>query len=75
MTSLDSQGEIVPIETLWKRTGTIPPTFNFSGLLVITAFIWKGLDAMVAVWLTSKKNPKYENVFDYAGRVLSAKQL
>ena len=75
MTSLDSQGEIVRIETLWKRTGTFPPTCNFAGLLVITAFIWQGLDAMVAVWLTSKKNPKSGNVFDYAGRVLSVKQL
>ena len=81
MTSLDSQGEIVQYRDSkyrrntdmggWKRTGTFPPTFNFSGLFVITAFIWQGLDAMVAVWLTSKKNPKSGNVFDYAGRVLS----
>ena len=72
MASLDSQGEIVPYRDSkyrrntdmggWKRTGTFLPTFNFAGLLVITAFIWQGMDAMVAVWLTSKKNTKSGNV-------------
>ena len=58
----------------WKRIGTFGshPHLFLQLLFVIAAFFDnEGLDAMVTVWLASKRNPKSWNVFDDAGRVLS----
>ena len=58
----------------WKRIATFPPTsilfFSFRSLL-LPLFDKYGLDAMVTVWLTWKKNPKFWNVLDNTGRVLT----
>ena len=45
----------------WKRIGTFPPTFNFATLPPL--FDKQGLDAMVTVWLTSKKTPRNPETF------------
>ena len=77
MTSLDSQGEIVPTKLpnpeetqIWERENESVRSRRFCSLFP-PLFDKQGLDAMVTVWLTSKKNPKFWNVVDDAGRVLS----
>ena len=40
--SLDSQGEIVPLEeTQWKQVGTFPPTFDFAASARYFTVIWQ----------------------------------
>ena len=69
MASLDSQGEIVPIELpnpeetqIWEgeNESYVPANISFYSfcLLLTPLFDKQGLDAMVTVWLTSKKNPE-----------------
>ena len=69
MASLDSQGEIVSIELpnpeetqIWESENEsyVPANIWFYSfcLLLTPLFDKQGLDAMVTVWLTSKKNPE-----------------
>ena len=84
MASLNSQGEIVLIELpnpgetqIWEGENelvrSVPTHIYFCSFCswLPLFFYNEGLDAMVKVWLTSKRNPKSWNVFDDAGRVLS----
>ena len=84
MASLNSQGEIVLIELpnpgetqIWEGENelvrSVPTHIYFCSFCSWLPLFFdnEGLDAMVTVWLTSKRNPKSWNVFDDAGRVLS----
>ena len=55
----------------WKQNVSANILFCSFCSLWPPLFDKQGLDAMVTVWLTSKKNPKSSNSFDNAGRVLS----
>ena len=55
----------------WKQNVSANILFCSFCSLWPPLFDKQGLDAMVTVWLTSKKNPKSSNSFDNAGRVFS----
>ena len=72
--SLDSQGEIIPIEETQSGNESV----HFCQHLILQLlpvisplFDKQDLVAMVAVWLTLKKSPKSWNIFDNAGRMWS----
>ena len=67
-------GRSLPVQAIIGSTPNPPPPPGFCSLL--PPLLGKqGLDTMVKVWLTSKKNPKPRNVFDNAGREQSGKAV